>query len=406
LKNHHRSGGVAAVERFSKMEFLGNSRHESLPSLTQWIQSGLLILVLVLSDYQAAAAQVTNIFYLGDSYLDDGNYQALRNRLGSANASDSAPWDNVVNVTLGLPSAGRWASPGSQSPVGNNYAVCGAAIKYSPTPIDTSLHGQVAKLLADYPHGLPAGSLVVMAIGTNDVIGVVGFGGIWSIQSTGWNLGNSGFSVPGIGSSVTLPVTSTAGLAAGPSNSVVFPTSPTPVIMAVTEVNPRRSTVTLTNQIGSPGSRIAANSAFEVCGKWLIDQSLPILAADIRSVVADQGRVVLVLLPPTDLLPNFNRQSNQALVHKTWQYFYDQMSRLVREETDRLMTFDLKSVFQDVFFDPSRYGFKFCYPGWVGSGPADPNEYMFWDSVHPSGSMHRYIAERFLQLLRKKGSAK
>jgi lysophospholipase L1-like esterase len=376
-----------------------------LPSFTPGIRSGLLLLALALADDQAAAA-VTNIFYLGDSYLDDGNYQALRNRPGPAYASNSAPWGTVVNVTLGLPSAGRWILAGSQSAQGNNYAVCGAAINFSPTHIDTSLHGQVAKLLADYPRGLPTSSLVVIAIGTNDVTGVVGFGGIWSTQSSEWNLGNADFTAPAVDSSVTVPVTSTAGMVAGPTNLVVFPVIPTPEIMALTQVNPRDSTVTLTNKIGSPGSKIPANSAFEVCGKWIIDQGLAILAADIKSVVADQGRVVLVLLPPTDLLPNFNRQSSQTLVHETWRYCYDKMSSLVSQETDRLMTFDLKSVFQDVFSDPTHYGFKFSYPAWVGSGSADPNQYMFWDSVHPSGSMHRYIAERFLQFLRLKGLAK
>jgi len=66
------------------------------------------------------------------------------------------------------------------------------------------------------------------------------------------------------------------------------------------------------------------------------------------------------------------------------------------------LTFDLKSVFQDVFSDPAHYGFKFNYPGWLGTGSADPNEYMFWDSLHPSGSMHGYIADRFLPFYARK----
>lgn len=70
------------------------------------------------------------------------------------------------------------------------------------------------------------------------------------------------------------------------------------------------------------------------------------------------------------------------------------------------MKFDLNSVFQDVFSDPAHYGFKFNYPGWMWSGAPDPNQYMFWDSVHPSGAMHRRIADRFLQFLRARGLAK
>lgn len=366
----------------------------------------LLILAVALANQHAAVAGLTNVFFLGDSYLDDGNYKALTNQPIPEFASNSAPWSTVVNVALGLTTAGRWTLAGSQSPLGTNYAVMGAGINYSPTSTNTSLHGQAARLLADYPQGLPAGSLVVIAIGTNDVMGVVGFGGLWSTQSSEWKLGNTDFTVPAVDSSVTVPVTSTSGMTPGAKNLVVFPSSPGPVIMALTQISRDESTVVLTNKSSSPGSKILANSEFEVSGKWFVDQLLSILAADIKSILADKGRVVLVLLPPTDLVPNFNRQPTQALVHDTWKYCYDKMSSLVSEDTDRLMTFDLRPVFQDVFSDPTHYGFKLNYPGWKASGSAYPDDYMFWDWVHPSGAMHRYIAERFLQFLRTKGLAK
>jgi hypothetical protein len=77
----------------------------------------------------------------------------------------------------------------------------------------------------------------------------------------------------------------------------------------------RESTVTLTNKFGAPGTKVPANTNFEVCGKWFIDQEWLTFTADIKSIEADQGRVVLVLLPPTDLLPNFNRQLTQTVAH-------------------------------------------------------------------------------------------
>lgn len=46
-----------------------------LTSFRTWIRSVLLILALALTDRQATA--LTNIIYLGDSYLDDGNVKAL-----------------------------------------------------------------------------------------------------------------------------------------------------------------------------------------------------------------------------------------------------------------------------------------------------------------------------------------
>jgi len=372
---------------------------------THWIRSGLLILALTLTDSRAPAAAVTSIFYLGDSYLDDGNFKALTNKSAVEYFSNSEPWGNLVNHTLGLPAVGRWTPAGGRAPLGNNYAVSGAGINYSPTPGNTSLHGQVAKLLADYPHGLPTNSLVVLAIGTNDVIAVVGFGGIWSAQSTPWKLGPVDFTVPAANASVTVPVIDTAGMKPGPNNLVIFSASSAPIMMALTEINSAESKVTLTNKFAAPGTKVPANSSFGVCAKWFIDQEWPLFTADIKAIEADQGRVVLVLLPPTDLLPNFNRQSTETLARDTWRYCYDRMRNLASEDKNRLMTFDLKPVFQDVFDDPAKYGIKFNYPGWNGSGSPDPDNYMFWDYLHPSGSMHRYIAERFLQFLRTNGLA-
>jgi phospholipase/lecithinase/hemolysin len=39
----------------------------------------------------------------------------------------------------------------------------------------------------------------------------------------------------------------------------------------------------------------------------------------------------------------------------------------------------------------------------MGTSASDPNEYMFWDPCHPSGLMHRHIAQRFLEFLRAHG---
>jgi lysophospholipase L1-like esterase len=344
----------------------------------------------------------SNIFYLGDSYLDDGNYQALSHATGEAYAP---PWSRVVNLALGLPSVGRWTSEGSHAPFGNNYAVAGAEINSSSlSSANTSLHGQVLKLLEDYPHGLPSNSLVVIGIGTNDVREVIGFGGIWSTSASEWKLGNTGFTVPTVNATVTVPVASTIGMTAGPMNLVVFPGSSGPVMMAVSEVDPKASKITLTNKLGPPGTNIAANSAFEACGKWFLDQELPVLTGDIKSVAAHHGQIILVLLPPTDVLPEFNQKPAQAIAHETWKYLYDKMTSLATHDTIR--TFDLKPIFQEVSSDPSHYGFKFSYPCWLGTGSSNPNDYMFWDLDHPSGSMYRYIAQRFLDFLRTEGSTR
>jgi hypothetical protein len=347
---------------------------------------------------------LTNIFYLGDSYLDDGNYKSLNNGTGPAWFSNGAPWCTIANLRLGLPSAGRWTATGGQShQFGNIYAVSGAGINSSLTQVNTSLSGQVAKLLADYPNGLPANTLVVIGIGTNDIRGVAAFGGIWTNSPMEWHLQNSGFVVPAAGATVTVAVTSTTGMTPGDTNLIAFPTTSLPAMLALTAVNAKENTVTLTNKYGIAGTQIPPNAGFEVCGKWFLDQVLQALAGDMKSILGRHGHLVLAALQPTEMLPTYNRQPNEALVHKTWEYFYDKMLELAPKISEQVLVFDLKPIFQDIISDPTKYGFKVNYPCWMGTGAANPDDYVFYDAFHPSGAMHKYIAKRFLEFLRTKG---
>ncbi|MFY9989173.1 MAG: hypothetical protein WAK31_30745 [Chthoniobacterales bacterium] len=73
---------------------------------------------------------------------------------------------------------------------------------------------------------MPADTLVVVAIGTDDVLGALYIGGLWSLNLLGWRLSDSTFTVPAVGSTVTVQVADTTGLVAGPNNLVVFPRDP------------------------------------------------------------------------------------------------------------------------------------------------------------------------------------
>src|SRR5579863_1579061 len=67
--------------------------------------------------------KLQNIFYLGDSYLDDGNYEALTGE-PLEYFSNQPPWGTDVNIALGFTAVGRWTAGGSPpNPLGNNYAV-------------------------------------------------------------------------------------------------------------------------------------------------------------------------------------------------------------------------------------------------------------------------------------------
>jgi lysophospholipase L1-like esterase len=278
-----------------------------------WLLLCLLMLSVVLS--AKGGSLLNKIFYLGDSYLDEENYFSLNHISVRAY---SPPWSTVANRALGLQSKGRWTPTGGQSPFGTNYAVAGAGINFSSlAPAYTSLHGQVARLLQDYPQGLPSQSLTVIGIGTNDVRAALGLSGISS-------------------------------------------------------------------------------------GRRFLDQELQIFTTDIQSL-ARQSRLILVLSPPTDALPEYHRKPTQALARQTWKYLYERMAALAAENPERIRLFDLKPIFEAVISQPSHYGFKHNYPCWLGSASANPDLYIFWDLDHPSGGMHRYIAKRFLRFLRKTG---
>jgi phospholipase/lecithinase/hemolysin len=69
----------------------------------------------------------------------------------------------------------------------------------------------------------------------------------------------------------------------------------------------------------------------------------------------------------------------------------------------KLTEFDMFKLFNDAIGDPSKYGFtnvtEACLPtmGPLPSGPAcaNPDQYLFWDSVHPTAAAHQIIGNLF-----------
>jgi hypothetical protein len=341
------------------------------------------------------------IIYLGDSYLDDGNFEAITG-FPPEYYSNQPPWGTDVNVALGLPAVGRWTPAGSTgSQLGNNYAVAGASIEGSNTePVDSSFNGQVNLLLSDYPNGIPADTLVVAAIGTNDVIGAMNLGGIWSFNFSGWQLSNSGFSIPAVGSTVTVQVANTFGLFPGATNVIAFVSNTAFNLFTVTAVDPVNSTVTLSNLTGAPGTTVAANARFEMAATDYLDHELPVFAQQIKALLDDGANLVLALPQRTDFLPIYDQQSNQTLAFFTWLYLYAEMEAAIPKHSGTLF-YDLSGFFAQVFFNYTQYGFLYNYPAWADNPNISANEYMFWDSLHPTGLMHQLIADDFIQFLQR-----
>jgi phospholipase/lecithinase/hemolysin len=358
-----------------------------------------------------SSATPKNIFYIGDSYLDNGNYEAITG-LPPAYYSDQPPWSTDVNMALGLTAVGRWTSAGSlPNPLGTNYAVAGAGITVSlTTGIDTSLTGQTNLMLSDYPNGLPADTLVVVAMGTNDVLDAMEFGGLWSTNRSGWQLNGSGFTIPASGASVTVSVVNLTGIVAGSNNMVIFQgTSGTPVL-TVTATDPASSTVTLTNFFSVAGTQVAADAHFEMAGLYVLNLDVPLFVKEINALLAAGANLVVALPQRTDILPFFYHQDNQAVAYSTWSYlYYSLLARLPLhsgDPGDQINLFDFNAFFSTVFFNPSWFGFTYNNPGWNQNPTTGPNIYVFWDDLHPSGRMHQLIAGDFILSLYLEGWSK
>ena len=229
---------------------------------------------------------------------------------------------------------GRWTTVGSPpNALGNNYAVAGASIDGGLAPVDTSFEAQVNLLVSDYPNGVPPGTLVVVAIGSNDVGDAVDIGGIWSTNLTGWQLQGSGFTVPNVGSTVTVQVANLKDLVAGTNNLVAFPDSPGLNMLSVTAVDAGTSTITLTNVTGTSGTVIPAYAGFEMAGRYILDLKMPIFTQAINALLADGATLIVALPQRTDFLPVFDRTPYQALAYSTWLYLYNQMASVISKKS-------------------------------------------------------------------------
>jgi hypothetical protein len=103
------------------------------------------------------------IFTAGDSYIDDaGNGAFLSTGIPTEYDNSNGPsFGMIVPIAFGQPQGyiGRYTPGGSSpSPLGNNYAVSGAQIIQNTAISGYGLNTQIAKLLADYPGGLPGNS--------------------------------------------------------------------------------------------------------------------------------------------------------------------------------------------------------------------------------------------------------
>ena len=113
------------------MDFLETAFMKIVPSFVLSVSGRLFALAVPLSPVSAHAEALTNVFYLGDSYLDDGNYKALTHL---ATDTYAPPWSTVSNLALGLPTVGRWTPSAVALRSARTTPCAGAGIVYFLRP--------------------------------------------------------------------------------------------------------------------------------------------------------------------------------------------------------------------------------------------------------------------------------
>jgi hypothetical protein len=348
----------------------------------------------------------TTIFYLGDSLLDNGNCNYLNGGKGDAWSSNGPTWGPVANEILGLPCVPRWTPSGSVAgQLGTNYAVAGAATNSYITPVKTSLLAQISKLLADYPNGLPANSLVVIFIGNNDV-GVAGSvpsgGGVWSDAQ--WRT-IAPFKVPLAAGAGVVSVETSRDAIPGLTNYVIFRT-PSGVVgpFIITGV-PDGKHLIIQNPFGlSPGANLPSQSTLEVFASWLLHENLVTLAPKIASLLSARAeKVIWTNLEKITLLPVF-RGVQHAVADASVAYWNRTAESLIHPGSTRnIDLFDIASVYQEMCGDPAKYGFKDAVTPWNNSPNINPDDLIFYDIVHLTAAAHRFIGKRFVEMLHRHG---
>ncbi len=129
--------------------------------------------------------------------------------------------------------------------------------------------------------------------------------------------------------------------------------------------------------------------------------SVPVanLASDITDLHAAGGRRFMVVnLPLLGKTPRFVGTSNEAVFDALSSQFNAQLSLSLDNLEGTLadiefFRIDAGAMIEDATLNPATYGFTNVTDEAMGLGGIDPDEYLFWDDVHPTTAAHELIAQ-------------
>jgi hypothetical protein len=340
------------------------------------------------------------IFWLGASYEDNWpNYYAIQSL--TAPTTFSGSWAFLVNATLGQNSVGRWTTAGSVAGnLGRIYAVSGASWSNYITGVNTTIATQTAKLISDYPGGLPTGSVVVIHCGINEMQfggNLIG-GGIFSTDGTTVTWAQSGFTMPANLANINVTVTNSAQCVAG-ANNLVFVNG---LYLMTVQAVPDGTHITLTNSFNNTQGTVVAAGNMQAYSATTIAANITAAQTGITNLIsAGVSQIYFVICPNLGQLPNFSGQA--ALATTTWNYWKTQAKASLYPNTAKqVAVFDVSAVTNNIVTNPTNYGFKDATTQWNNSVTINQNDLLFFDGFHQNAPGHVEIAHQFFSTIRNR----
>lgn len=118
------------------------------------------------------------------------------------------------------------------------------------------------------------------------------------------------------------------------------------------------------------------------------------------------GRYVIVPnLPPLGEIPKYRNTANRTAYNTLTGNFNSQlaaaMTTLDGQLPIKIYQLDVQQMFNEVFANPAGYGFSNVTTQAFanGSAVANPDQYLFWDDVHPTRIGHQQVAGRVTDLI-------
>jgi lysophospholipase L1-like esterase len=130
------------------------------------------------------------------------------------------------------------------------------------------------------------------------------------------------------------------------------------------------------------------------------------LVANLEAIVTDLlalGAVSLLLpnLPPLEETPEFPGLQAAADFSTDFNAAYQVVVSNLQDANAMvdLLYFDVYEALQGIIADPAAFGFSKVFEGALLAGASNPDEYLFWDGVHPTTSGHAELARNAANLV-------